>query len=97
VKKWADRIPRMSGWSVVTVALVLAIYYVSPKQLEVVTYKTLLLTLAVVLSYHADRAIFKRVRDRLGPDMPRDIFAAARLLARALIFLGCVLGLTLGL
>jgi len=87
----------MSGWSLVTVALVAAIAYVAPKQLEVVTYKTLLLTLAVVLSYHADRAIFKRVRDRLGPDMPRDIFAAARLLSRALIFLGCVLGLTLGL
>jgi len=97
VKKLSDKIPRMSGWTLITIGLVAAIWVVSPKQLEVVAYKTLLLTLAVVLSYHADRAIFKRVRDRLGPDMPRDIFAAARLLSRALIFLGCVLGLTLGL
>lgn len=96
-KPFADRVPRMSGWTLVTVALVLLIWYVAPQQLSVVAYKAALLTLAVVLSYHADRAIFKRVRDRLGPDMPRDAFAAARLISRALIFLGCVLGLTLGL
>lgn len=95
--KWREKIPRMTDWTIVTVFLVGVIWWVSPQQLPVVAYKTAQLTLAIVISYHADRAIFARVRDRLGPDMPRDSFAAARLIARALIFLGCVLGLTLGL
>lgn len=96
-RPWRERVPRMSGWMIVTAVLFAGICWIAPQQIQVVTYKVLLLTFAVVISYHADRAIFMRVRDRLGPDMPRDIFAAARLLSRALIFLGCVLGLTLGL
>jgi hypothetical protein len=87
----------MSGWTLVTVVLIGAIAYIAPQQLQVVTYKTLLLTLAVVLAYHADRALYARVRDRLGEDMPRDVFSAARLLTRAIVFLAVVLGMMLGI
>jgi hypothetical protein len=51
----------------------------------------------VVMAHWADRALFKRVVDRIHPDMPRDLFSAYRMLARAVVLLAIVLGLTLGI
>jgi hypothetical protein len=89
--------PRMSGWTLLAVVLIGAVYLVAPAQLSVVVYKVTLLALATVLAYLIDRSLFKRVRDRVNEKMPRDVFSAARLLARALVFVAVVLGITLGL
>jgi hypothetical protein len=89
--------PRMSGWTLLAVVLIGAVYLVAPAQLSVVVYKVTLLALATVLAYLIDRSLFKRVRDRVNENMPRDVFSAARLLARALVFVAVVLGITLGL
>lgn len=89
--------PRMPGWYLTLVMLVIVIWLVSPQQLPVVMYKVLLVALAVVLSYIADRSMFSRVSDRIDAQMPRDIFSASRILARALVFVAVMLGVTLGI
>lgn len=90
-------IPRLPGWYLSAALLVVAIWWVSPAQLPVVSYKILLVAVAVVVSYIADRSMFARVSDRLVGTMPRDVFSAARILARAIIFLACMIGMTLGI
>lgn len=86
----------MWQWYIVTIALVVAIHFVAPQQLSVVTYKVLLVTLAAVLALTIDRSLFKR----WGPlvdGMLRDNLGAARMISRALVFLAVVLGVSLGL
>lgn len=90
-------IPRLPGWYLTVVVLIAAIWWISPQQLPVVLYKAMLVALAVVLSYIADRSMFARLADRLSSTMPRDAFSAARVLARALVFLAVMLGFTLGI
>jgi hypothetical protein len=90
-------VPRLPGWYFSAALLIVAIWFVSPQQLSVVLYKVLLVALAVVLSYIADRSMFQRVADRLVGDMPRDMLSAARVVARALVFLAVMLGVTLGI
>lgn len=90
-------LPRMWDWAIYALVLLVIVWLVAPAQLSVVVYKVTLLALATVLAYLIDRSLFKRVRDRVNEKMPRDVFSAARLLARALVFLAVVLGVTLGL
>lgn len=90
-------IPRLPGWYLCAALLIAAIYWVSPQQLPVVLYKVLLVALAVVLSYIADRSMFARVTDRLQGRMRRDVFSAARVLSRAFVFLAVMIGMTLGI
>ena len=88
--------PRKWQWYIVTAALMVAIYFVAPQQLSVVTYKVLLVSLAGVLALTIDRSLYKR----WGPlidGMERSNVGAARVLARALVFLAVVLGVSLGL
>ena len=91
------KIPRMSDWFVYAVLLVGLIWWIAPQQLSVVAYKVTLLALAAVLAYMIDRSLFKRTGDSIDHHMLRDNVSAARLLARALVFLGTVLGVTLGI
>ena len=91
------RAPRMWDWVLYSLVLLGLIWWIAPQQLPVVAYKAALMAFAVVAAYLADRALFKRVRDRIDENMPRDIFSAARLIARALVFLGVVKGITLGI
>jgi hypothetical protein len=95
--KMPKSMPRMWDWVIYMVILMALIWWVAPQQLQIVAYKAALMALAVILAYMADRALFKRVRDRVDAKMPRDVFSAARLMARALVFLGVVLGITLGI
>src|SRR5690349_16693959 len=90
-------LPRMWDWALYAIGLLLVVWLVAPAQLSVVVYKVTLLALATVLAYVIDRSLFKRARDRIDNKMPRDVFSAARLLSRALVFLAVVLGITLGL
>jgi hypothetical protein len=77
----------------------LALWYVwvtSPMQLQVIGYKVSLVTIGLVLAYLADRAIYHRLADRIATGMPRDTFSAARLVARAIIVLAILHGMTNG-
>lgn len=67
--------------------LLAAVYAVAPANLSVVLYKVALLSLAAVVSTVLDRLYFK----------PQDKDNAHAPLARALVFVGVVLSLSLGL
>ncbi|AFJ01992.1 putative phage-like membrane protein [Methylophaga frappieri] len=104
-------LPRLSGWLVVALVLIVLIALISPTQLPVVLYKLSLVTFATVLAYWLDRTLFYYAR-------PHQLFAEANglhkdsqfydsnqlrlqaslaTLRRALIVLAVVLGMTLGL
>jgi hypothetical protein len=85
---------RLWQWQVATAAIALLLWAVSPQQFEVVLYKTGLVTLGVVLAYWVDRSLFGRIPH--GAIVP-NVLTAARFVARALIVVGIVLGLTLGI
>lgn len=92
--KW----PRLSDWTLLALVLLALLAWTAPQNLGVVAYKALLVAIAVVGAYWADRGLYKRMpRLRLDDGLPYNALGAARIVARALIFLGCVLGLTLGL
>lgn len=88
---------RLWLWWLYAAVLLGLIAWVAPQQIEVVLYKLTLVALATVVAYMADRELFKRCPVQIRAVMPKDTFGAARLIARSLIFIGVVLGLTLGL
>lgn len=91
-------LPRM--WDLILVTLIAGfiVWRVAPQQIEVILYKFSLVTLAACVSYWIDRSLYLLLLDRgmVNMNLTRDLFGAARLVSRALIFLGVVLGLTLG-
>jgi hypothetical protein len=91
------RMPRLWDWMAATVAAAAAVAVIAPQQFQVVAYKVSLITLALVLAYWADRSLFSQAPDRIERSMPRDALAAARVIARAMIVLAVVLGVTLGI
>ncbi|WXN04043.1 putative holin [Escherichia coli] len=103
--------PRLRGWLVAAVLLLLIIALVSPQQLPVVVYKLSLISLASVLGYWLDRSLFPKARP--GQYLKHDerlmaegrwpvqtglhlVFAAA-LLRRALIVAAVCLAVAMGL
>ena len=91
-----SRLPRMTVWSVITLLLLLALAAIRPEQLQVVLYKSGLVTLGAVLAYWIDRSLFPYEQDRPHACIG-GIHIVGAWLRRALIVLACVLGLTLGL
>jgi len=107
-----SRLPRLTLWVFVTMALMICLALAAPEQMPVIAYKVALVTLGVVLAYWLDRALFPYARPHeympkpigpggCGPD-PQEadrytVAFAAACMRRALIVLACVLGLTLGL
>lgn len=73
---------RMLLWSLAGVLLIAFLAWRSPAQLPVIAYKLCLLTIAVCVAHLVDRTF--------AIDDDQDT-------ARALVFVGVVLGLTLGL
>lgn len=59
------RLPRLSGWLLITLALAGAVLAIAPQQLPVSLYKLSLVTLAGVVGYWLDRSLFPYAR----PDM----------------------------
>lgn len=90
------RVPRMWQWYLATALLIAAIGAIQPHQLPVAIYKLMLLTLAVAIAHTADRHLFARLTDDVLRERG-ELLQSARVLARALVFLGCVLGVTLGI
>jgi hypothetical protein len=90
------RAPRMTLWTIIALALLLALAAIRPEQLQVVVYKAGLVTLAAVIGYWIDRSLFPYKQDR-----PHECIGGLHIvgawLRRALIVLACVLGMTLGL
>nr|WP_315492961.1 putative holin [uncultured Pseudomonas sp.] len=91
--KRQPRTPRMTFWALITLALLLCLAIVAPTKLPVVLYKCGLVTLGCVLGYWLDRALFPYARPDAVPACDRPMAG----IRRALVVLGCVLGLTLGL
>ncbi len=89
------RLPRMTTWTIITFALLLGLAVIRPEQLQVVLYKSALVTFGAVLGYWIDRGLFT------GSDRPHECTIWQTLVAawmrRAVITLACILGLTLGL
>ena len=88
---------RMRTWIGLTALLLLLVWWIAPQQISVVVYKAVLLTLATVLAYQIDRGLFQHAPGMHALLSTNPMIAAARLLSRAVVFLGCVLGVTLGI
>lgn len=54
--------PRLIGWIILSFVLLLGLFFVSPQQVPVALYKLTLITIAAVLGYHLDRALFPYAR-----------------------------------
>lgn len=76
----------MPGWLFVIVVLFAFVYFNSPQQLPVIAYKLLLVTLAAYVAHKLDKTFFRN-KDTEGHEGE---------IARALVFVGVVLGLTIG-
>lgn len=89
------RAPRMTSWTLVTLVLLIILAAIRPEQLQVVSYKLLLVTLGAVAGYWIDRSLF------LAQARPHECLDGIHIVGawvrRALIVLACILGLTLGL
>ncbi|HEY0286271.1 MAG TPA: putative holin [Pseudomonas sp.] len=89
------RAPRMTVFMVISLLLLITLAVIRPEQLQVVLYKSGLVTLGAVLGYWIDRSLFlveARPHECIG-----GIHIVGAWLRRSLIALACILGLTLGL
>lgn len=57
-----QRAPRLWGWALITLALLVAVWALAPQQLPVSLYKLSLVTLAAVVGYWFDRSLFPYAR-----------------------------------
>lgn len=85
--------PRLSGWVLMTIVLLAAVWAIAPQQLPVSLYKLSLVTLAAVVGYWLDRSLCPYARPDHVDDEP-NIMAAAML--RRAIIVGCAM-LAMGL
>lgn len=65
------RLPRLSGWLLITILLMVSVWAIAPHQLAVSLYKFSLVSLAAVVGYWLDRSLFPYARpdEFLGPDL----------------------------
>ena len=54
--------PRLMGWLLISLALLVAVWALAPQQLPVSLYKLSLVTLAAVVGYWLDRSLFPYAR-----------------------------------
>lgn len=57
-----QRLPRLSGWLLITVLLMASVWAIAPHQLAVSLYKFSLVSLAAVVGYWLDRSLFPYAR-----------------------------------
>lgn len=87
---------RLRGWWMVTLGALVVVAYIAHQQVAVLLYKLLQVTLAVTLAYFADRTLFRHTAD-IDEDLDRGVFGAGRLIARAIVALAVILGITMGI
>lgn len=90
---------RMGSWWIYALVALGGVYFLAPAQLPVILYKVALVTLGVVGGYLADKALFKRLPMWLHIRKEIDMTGVGgwRILARALVVLAVIIGLTVGL
>lgn len=91
------RWPRLSGWAIITVLLLVAVWLLAPQQLPVSLYKLSLLTLAGVVGYWLDRSFFPYARpDQFllsnGDNLATQVYSPDTLLAAAMIRRAIIVG-----
>jgi len=57
-----QRTPRLWGWALITLALLVAVWALAPQQLPLSLYKLSLVALAAVVGYWLDRSLFPYAR-----------------------------------
>jgi hypothetical protein len=57
-----QRAPRLWGWALITLVLLVAVWVLAPQQLPLSLYKLSLVTLAAVVGYWLDRSLFPYAR-----------------------------------
>lgn len=87
-------IKRLPGWWLASAIAFAMIAELAPQQMGVLLYKILQVTVGVGIGYLADHALFKYVQVH---DVDRDLFGAARIIARALIVVGVLAAISLGI
>lgn len=97
-RRCITHIPRMWDWILLLIVLVIVIWLVAPQQLSVMAYKLALVSMAAIISPWIFIRLYRRASDRtLEEGQERRQYNWAIDIAKAIIFLACVLGLTLGL
>ncbi len=91
-----NKLPRMSGWLLITLVLTTLIYVFSPQQLPVSLYKLSLITMAAVVGYWIDRSLFPYARPDNSQLLTVPIVCAAAMLRRAIIVGAAMLAVSLG-
>ncbi|SIS88140.1 putative holin [Neptunomonas antarctica] len=89
------RLPRLFFWLLITVALTLAVAYLAPYQLTVTLYKISLVSLAAVLGYWIDRAVFPYARPHQlmsSKDVAGDCATIRRVILMSAIIIAIALG-----
>lgn len=86
---------RWGGWWASALVLLVVIGFVANQQLPVLMFKVSQVCIGVLLSYVADRTLFSNAPD-VHCHMEGTV-AGARILARAIVALAVVIGVTIGL
>lgn|SRR5512141_644295 len=84
--------PDLWEWAVMAAAMVLLVTMKQPQQIPVIIFKAAQFCGAVYVAHLVDIRFFTVLDDE-----PRDVVRAAKELARAIVFLATVVGLTLGI
>ena len=92
---------RMITWLAVSIPLIIIVAFLSPQKIDLLVYKSVLITFSAWLGYRIDRGLFPYARpDRLAeePTVPdSDLAFSAAMLRRAIIVSACVLAMAIGL
>lgn len=86
---------RFGGWWVAAVGLIVVIGFLAGQQIEVLIYKVAQVCVGLMLAYVADRTLFSNAPE-VTCEMSGSI-GGARLIARAIVALGVLVGITVGL
>lgn len=99
-KKVSDIFPgaRFWMWLVWAIVMIVVAAQFSTAAVSNIPYKLAMVIFAVPLAYLADLALYTFSHSKhLTEDAPRDSVTTARIIARAVVYLATILGLTLGL
>lgn len=86
---------RWGGWWIAGFVLVGVIGFIASQQLPVLLFKASQVCIGLPLAYVADRTLFSNAPD-VKCDMTGEV-GGARLIARAIVALGVIIGITIGL
>lgn len=95
-QKTPTSVKRLGWWYLAITIGLIVVGLVANQQLAVLAYKVAQVCLGVLIAYVADRTLFRHAPD-VSDDMPADFFGGCRLIARAIIAVAVILGLTIGI